>query len=148
MQQRHYRLRRSRSLALLLSLLCVAVLAVLTQLPLSTAALLPAAAAILYWTGHCLLFDAYLRMGNSCAAFRLEGGDEIVLLLRSGSHVPGRISPDSLVTPYLVILNVILGEQRSRVRSVLILADAMEADSFRRLRVALRWSGRSDQVAV
>ncbi len=145
--QRHYRLRPSRSLALLLSLLCVAVLAVLTQLPSSMAALLVAAAAILCWTCYCLLFDAYLRMGSSCAAFRLEGGDEIVLLLRSGSHLPGRISPDSVVTPYLVILNVILGEQR-RVRSLLILGDAMEADSFRRLRVALRWGDRSDQAAV
>ncbi len=145
--QRHYRLRRSRSLVLLLILLCVVVLAVLTQLTLPTAAFLAAAAAILYWTGHCLLFDAYLRMGNSCAAFRLEGGDEIVLLLRGGGHLPGRILPDSLVTPYFVILNVILGGQR-RVRSVLILADAMEADSFRRLRVALRWGDRSGQAAV
>ncbi len=145
--QRHYKLRPSRSLALLLFLLCVVVLAVLTQLPLSTAAFLAAAAVILCWAGYRLLFDAYLRMGNSCVAFRLEEGDEIVLLLRGGSHLRGLISPSSLVTPYFVILNVILGEQRG-VRSVLILADAMEADSFRRLRVALRWGDKSDQAAV
>jgi hypothetical protein len=51
------------------------------------------------------------------------------------------------VTPSLVILNVVLKEQRGR-RSLLILPDTMGAESFRRLRVALKWGDKADQVAM
>ena len=93
------------------------------------------------------MFDTYLRMGHSCVAFRLETQDEIVLVLRNGRHLAGRVSSDSLVTPYLVILNVVLKEPRRR-RSLLISPDAMGVESFRRLRVALKWGDKADQVAL
>ncbi len=145
--QRHYKLRPSRFLVLLIVLLCVAALVSLWLLPLSTPVLLALTAVVLCWGGYCLLLDANLRMGHSCVAFRLEDSEEIVLVLRSGSHLSGRLSPDSLVTPYLVILNVVLKEQRGG-RSLLILPDAIGAESFRRLRVALRWGDKSDQPAI
>ena len=105
-------------------------------------AALPGFAVILYGMIGFLLRDARLASKQSCVAFRLEGQDAIVLILRNGMHLQGRVSADSLVTPYLVILNVKVGERRG-VRSVPVLSDAMGADSFRRLRVALRWGGRS-----
>ena len=80
-------------------------------------------------------------------AFRLEGQDEIVLVLRSGTHLSGRVSADSLVTPFLVILNVALKERRER-RSLLIMPDTMGAESFRHLRVALKWGDKADQAAM
>lgn len=86
-------------------------------------------------------------MEHSCVAFRLEDQGEIVLLLRGGRHLSCRVSSDSLVTPYFVILNVILGEKRGG-RSLVILPDAMGAESFRRLRVALRWGDKADQAAI
>jgi hypothetical protein len=145
--QRYYKLRPSRFLALLFSLLCLASLVSLWLLPLPFLWLLTLTVAVLYWGGYCLLFDTYLRMGHSCVAFRLENQEEIVLVLRNGRHLPGRVSSDSLVTPYLVILNVVQKEQRRR-RSLLISPDAMGVDSFRRLRVALKWGDKADQVEI
>lgn len=101
----------------------------------------------LSWIGYCLLLYASLSMGQSCVAFQMDGNTEIELILRSGRHLPGRISLDSFVTPHLVILNVILTEQRGR-RSLLIMPDAMEKESFRRLRIVLRWDNQIDQAAT
>jgi len=138
--QRHYKLRPSRSLASLLILLCFASLASLWSLPLSSLWSLVLSVLVLFWSGYCLLSDANLRMGHACVAFRLEDHDDIVLVLRNGGHLSGRVSPDSLVTPYIIILNVALNEPR-RGRNLLIMPDAMRREDFRRLRVVLKWSG-------
>ena len=145
--QLNYKLRPSRSLALLFFLLCVASLVSIWLLPLPAAVLLAITLVMMGWTGYWLLLDANLRMGHSCVTFRLEGQEEIVLVLRSGRHMHGRISSDSLVTPYLVILNVVLKERRGR-RSLLVLPDSMSKESFRRLRVSLKWGNKTDQVAT
>jgi toxin CptA len=145
--QRHFKLRPSRSLVLLFFILCLSALASLWALPLPSLVLLALILVTLCWCGYCLLFDASLRMGDSCVAFRLEDGEVIVLVLRNGSHLMCRLSGDSLVTPYIVILNVVLNEQRGG-RSVLILPDAMGAESFRRLRIALRWGEKANQAAI
>jgi toxin CptA len=145
--QLNYKLRPSRFLALLFSLLCALSLVSIWALPLPAAGLLALMLVVLCWTGYFLLRDASLRMGHSCVAFRLEGQEEIVLVLRSGTHLSGRVSVDSLVTPFLVILNVALKERRGR-RSLLVMPDTMGAESFRRLRVALKWGDKADQVAT
>ncbi len=145
--QQYYKLRPSRSLALILLFLCVVSLATLLLLALPVAVRLILTVVVLCWGGYSLLLDAILRMGHSCLGLRLEDGEEIVLLLRSGRHLSCRVSPDSWVTPYLIVLNVILSDQRGR-RSLMILPDAMGEESFRRLRVALRWGGKADQAAT
>jgi toxin CptA len=60
--------------------------------------------------------------------------------------VSGRVLRGSLVTPYLVTLNIALSERRG-VRSILVLPDTMSVDSFRRLRVMLVWGKRDDKAA-
>ena len=137
--QRYYILRFSRTFALLYSLFSVLALVSLWQLPLPLLAALVVSIAVLCGVGYRLLRDAALRLHHSCVAFNLEEGREIVLVLRNGKQLPGRISPDSLVARNLVILNIELTEQRGR-RSLILLPDAMGAESFRRLRVALRWA--------
>lgn len=141
--QRYFKLRPSRSLALYLFILCVAAILVLWQLPLPIPVLLASSLSILCWGGYYLVLAANLRTGRSCVAFRLEE-DGVVLVLRDGRHLPYKVAADSLVTPYLVILNVESGERRGR-RQLLILPDAIGGESFRRLRVALRWG---DQAAT
>jgi len=143
--QRYFKLRSSRTFALLLVFLCAASLATLRLLSLPPLWLLVLAVVVLCWSVYCLLLGATLRLGLSCVAFRLEDGEKIVLLLRSGRHLQCRVSPYCLVTPYLVILNVTLCERRGG-RSVMIMPDSMSADSFRRLRVALRWNVAADQT--
>lgn len=145
--QLNYKLRPSRYLTLLFFLLCALSLASIWMLSLPVAGRLVMTLVVLCWTGYYLLLDANLAREHSCVAFRLEGQDEIVLVLRSGTHLSGRVSVDSLVTPFLVILNVALKEQR-KTRSLLIMPDTMGAESFRHLRVALKWGDRADQAAM
>lgn len=142
--QRYYTLRPSRLLALSIVLLCSASLAALWSLSLPVMGATVLTMAVLWWGGY-LSLDANMRLRHSCVAFRLEEGEELVLVLRNGRHLPCRMSRDSLVTPWLVILNVVSSEQRG-VRSLVILQDAMGAESFRRLRVALRWGSKAGQA--
>ena len=144
--QGYYTLRPSRLLALLFILLCFASLAALWTLPLPAFWGLLLTVVVLCWAGYHLLLDANLRLRHSCVAFRLEEKEEIVLVLRNGRHVPCKVTRDSLVTPWLVILNVVLSEQRGW-RSLVILPDTMVADSFRRLRVVLKWGDKAGQAA-
>jgi toxin CptA len=145
--QRFFKLRPSGSLALLFLFLGSVTLVSLWMMPLPKVVLPVMALAVLGWLVYRILLDANLRMGYSCVAFRLEEDEGIVLVLRDGRQLSGQVSGDSVVTPYLVILNVALGEQSS-TRSLLIMADAMGAESFRLLRIALRWGERADQSAV
>ncbi len=145
--QRHFKLRPSRALALSLSILCLSALVSIWSLPFSALTLSVLSLVVLSWSGYCLGLHAGLRMGNSCVALRLEEGDEIVLVLRNGSHLMCRLCGDSLVTPYIVILNAAMNGRRGG-RSVLIMPDAIGAESFRRLRVILRWGDVANQAAT
>ncbi len=140
--QRYYKLRASRFLVFLVISLCAGSLVCLWTLPWPAGILFAVSAAVMYWTGYCLLHDAKLRLAKSCVAFRFEDREEIVLVLRSGSHMPGRVLASSVVTPYIVILDVLLAGQRGR-RSILILPDAMSTESYRLLRTLLRWGDKN-----
>jgi toxin CptA len=145
--QRYYTLRPSRLLALSFFLLCAASFAALWSLSFPLMGLFVLTVLTLWWGGYHLLLDASMRLQHSCVAFRLDEGGEIVLVLRNGRHLPCRVARDSLVTPWLVVLNVELSEQRAS-RSLVIMPDAMAAESFRRLRVALRWGDKDCQAAL
>lgn len=136
--QRHFKLRPSRFLAALLLIVCCASLVSLWTLPLPTMVLFALTLLVLVWGGYCVSRYALLRADDSCVAFRLEEDSGVVLVLRNGSHLMCRLCNDSLVTSGMVILNAKVHEQRGG-RSVLIFPDAMGGDSFRRLRVALKW---------
>jgi hypothetical protein len=134
-------LQPSRSLVLLFFIFCAVSLVSIWMLSLPGLWLLVLTAVTLGWVGYGLLLYASLSMGHSCVAFRMEDQAEIVMVLHSGRHLPGRVSPDSFVTPYLVILNVVLSEQH-KGRNLLILPDAMGVESFRRLRIHLQWGDK------
>ena len=70
-------------------------------------------------------------------ALTLEG-DLAILTLRNGEQLTGQILRDSLVTPYLTVLNV-LPQGARFLRSVIILPDSLDAESFRQLRAQLKW---------
>jgi toxin CptA len=97
---------------------------------------------VLGWSGYLIFRNANLSLHRSFVAFRLEEQGGVVLVLRSGKNLRGKVSSDSLVTLYLVVLNIFYSE-RSGGCSLLIMPDAMDSDSFRRLRVALRWGNKA-----
>ncbi len=81
--------------------------------------------------------DARLTLDCSWVALRLED-DIAVLINRKGDEFTGELKSSSVVTPYLVVLDILLPDQRW-MHNVVIVPDSMEAESFRQLRVALRW---------
>jgi toxin CptA len=88
--------------------------------------------AIYYW-----LRDAKLILPGSWIALRLE--DEcIVLFSRNGNEFIGKLLESSFITPHLVILQVALPDYRLK-QNVVLMADSMEEESFRKLRVAVKW---------
>ncbi|MCL5801090.1 MAG: hypothetical protein M1283_00880 [Gammaproteobacteria bacterium] len=58
-----------------------------------------------------------------------------------GQNVPARLSAGSYVSPYLVLLNFVTGRWWQR-RTLVLLPDALDAGSFRRLRVRLTTATR------
>ncbi|MCX7195896.1 MAG: hypothetical protein NTV37_08475 [Proteobacteria bacterium] len=89
--------------------------------------------SLLYHVWH----DAWLIALSSNKTLQLDG-DMILLVARNGDQVTARVLADSLVTPYITVLNV-LPQGSYLARSVIILPDSLDAESFRQLRVWLRW---------
>lgn len=86
---------------------------------------------------HHLWRNAWLSAPSSDVTLLLDG-DRIVLTSRGGEQVAGKVMPDSLITPLLTVLNV-LPQDAYLARSVIILPDSLDAESFRQLRVCLKW---------
>ncbi len=92
---------------------------------------------------HCLLYHAWLSLPHSCAGLVLEE-EGAVFIRRDGAHLPCRILSGSLVAPWLTVLNVQPDEARG-VLSIVILPDSLDAESYRQLRVRLRWGNDLSQ---
>jgi toxin CptA len=89
--------------------------------------------SLLYHVWH----DAWLLALSSNKTLLVDG-DMVQLVARNGDQVTARVLADSLVTPYITLLNV-LPQGSYFTRSVIILPDSLDAESFRQLRVWLRW---------
>jgi len=134
-----FELRPSVFLGTLLSVTASLALFLLALLPIPLGVLAIAAVWVLYVTFRALSRDARLRQPDSCTVLRCDTGRRASLEQRDGKQLSGQICGDTLVTPWLVLLNVrIDGDGR---RSVVILPDSLPREDFRRLRVLLRNSG-------
>ncbi len=69
-------------------------------------------------------------------------GSEWVLELNDGTQYETYLLPSSYVSPWLVVLNFSKAENQ-RGRSVTLFRDALDEESFRRLRVRLRMDGKN-----
>lgn len=135
--QSHFKLHPSRYLVFFIFIACIFSLVASYSFPLGMIAytvlslLILAACALIYFR------DAKLKLANSCVAFRIDSDDSIALMLRDGRHQAGNMVAGGVVLPFIVLINVRF-ESGGRRRLVL-LRDSMDDDSFRRLRVLLRW---------
>jgi hypothetical protein len=68
--------------------------------------------------------------------------DEWVLALRDGSQYETQLLPSTYVSPWLVVLNFGKAENQ-RARSVTLFRDALDEETFRRLRVRLGLDGKN-----
>jgi len=137
--QRQFHLQPSRYLAIMLIAAHGATLAALFPLDFPIWAKTALAILVLLNLGYHLRREAWLSAPSAILALTLEG-DRVVLTTRDGEQLTGQILRDSLVTPYLTVLNV-LPQGARMARSVIILPDSLDTESFRQLRVWLKWGG-------
>jgi len=138
--QRQFKLNPSHYLAAILIAAHGITLAVLFPLEFPLWAKTALALVVLLSLGYHLRRDAWLSAPAAGVGLMLDG-DQVVLTTHSGKMLSGQILRDSLVTPYLTVLNIL--PQGARIaRSVVILPDSLDAESFRQLRVWLKWGGQ------
>jgi toxin CptA len=89
--------------------------------------------------GYLLWREVMLRSSQACLAMHVAE-EELELQLRGGQTVVVQLCAESLVTPWLTVLS--LKPQTGRWRRLVILPDSLDAESFRQLRVCLKWGYR------
>ena len=79
----------------------------------------------------------------SCVALNVSSSNQLELVRKDGKCLQVNISSDSVVTPYLTVINCIVQDansfKRLFSRHLVILPDMLEAEAYRQLRVWLRW---------
>ena len=135
--QRQFKLQPSRYLAAMLIAAHGVALAVLFPLTLPGWAKAALALPVLFSLVYHLWRDAWLSAPSANVALMPED-EQVMLTTRGGEQLAGKILRDSLVTPFITILNV-LPQGAFFARSIVILPDSMDAESFRELRVWLKW---------
>ena len=137
--RRQFTLQPSHYFAAMLITAHGATLVVLFSLALPVWAKAALASLMLLSLMHHLRRDAWLSAPSAGVALMLEG-DRMVLTTRGGEQLAGQMLHDSLVTPFITVLNV-LPQGAYFAHSVVILPDSLDAESFRQLRVWLKWGG-------
>lgn len=92
------------------------------------------AASLIYY----LRQDALLTSGTAVTAFTLTDAQKCIMTTRSGAIIKGNLLANTFVSPYLTVI-LIQPQEKWLSRSIVILPDSLDTDTFRRLRVWLRW---------
>lgn len=135
--QRHFALHPSNYLTLTIFIAHAIVMAALLFLPFPNVALILLLIVLSWSMTYYMLRDARLLLNGACVALRLDD-DRIALIDLKGGEETGALLRSSMVMPHLVVLNIAVQGQRQK-RNVVLMSDSMEDESFRRLRVALKW---------
>ena len=135
---RQFDLKPSRYLAATLVLALSGTLALLWILSPPWWVILLVTAALLGSAFYYLRHDAFLSMQSSYIKLQLEA-DQITVTARNGQSWTGHVLHDSFITPAITLVNI-LPQGAHFSRSVIILPDSLDADSFRELRVWMKWN--------
>lgn len=91
--------------------------------------------------GYTLRRHALLRSSDALMALELREGDSAAIKTGAEDWREARILGTTYVSPSLTVVNVRV-PGLWRARHIVIVSDNADAESFRRLRVRLRWSYR------
>ncbi len=127
--------RPSRRLAILLSLAHGGGLLIVPLLPWPWWGLLTMASMLIFSLASCLARHVLLLHPRAVTGIDWTGEGRWLLTLRNGEQITARLAQDSYLHPQLVILSFHRG--RWRRQSVVLCRDAVDQESFRRLRVRL-----------
>jgi toxin CptA len=79
----------------------------------------------------------------SCVALNISSSNQVQLVYRNGKVLPVEVCRDSVVTPYLTVVNCKVQDANIFARlfspHLVIMPDMLEPEAFRQLRVWLRW---------
>lgn len=120
---------------------CLFVLLVLFKLDVEATWRLAGGILVIVTGTSVYLNEAELNSACSVVAFRLEPEHGVTLTRHDGKLINGTLAKSGLVTSFLILLNIRKGGG-GRI-SLVLLPDSLDRDSFRRLRVALRFGRAS-----
>jgi toxin CptA len=139
-------LKPSRLLAIILAVASTGACLIVVSMPLPLWVKLAAVILVSISAVHHVR-DLLLRRPGSLVSLEVNSKGELHVMRRDGEKVLAAVLPDSVVLPWLTVLNLRLDKSRWR-RHVLITADRAEPDAFRQLRVWLRWGRHPELEAV
>jgi hypothetical protein len=128
-------LRPSLRLALLLGGLHAGALFCLWLVPLTLWVKLSGSGLLLMSAVHAVFHHALNRGPRSVQALTLDQAGRLEVVMK-GNRLAAELVPGAFVTPWLTVLPCRTAKGRV---SVLLTPDRVEAESFRRLRLRLRW---------
>lgn len=115
--------------------------------PISFSLSVPLLLLILVSTSYFVMLDGLLSLPRSWKLLRINIEGECHLTQKNDENFVVYIMPDSFVSAYLTVLRVVPEEYRWfkvwQNRYILLLQDNIDAESFRQLRVYLRWHKNS-----
>lgn len=92
---------------------------------------------------YALLCHGLLFLPWSCVALKINTKNQLQLVRKNGQLLDVTVQPNSVVTPYLTVLNSRLKDatfvHRLLDQHLVIFPDAVNANDYRQLRVWLRW---------
>jgi hypothetical protein len=93
-------------------------------------------------TSHAILLHGLRHLKHSVVALQLMPDNSVSIDLKDGRRQAVRVMPSTVVTPLLTIMHYRLHEAAwyGPMRYLLVIADAVDAEEYRRLRVHLRWA--------
>lgn len=136
----HILLGISRILAAVLAVAHAAALTVIFNVALPAWAKLFAASVIATSCVWSIAHAALLRTSRAIVELEVGEGGRASYRDRTGMWQRAQILGSSFVAPWLTVLNL-RADGSGETRHAVILADNVDADAFRRMRVLLRWSG-------
>lgn len=135
--QRYFAFYPSRQLALCVAFGHAIAIAALAFVPMFKAAFVLLLIVLILSAIYYVLRDARLLLPGARIAIRLED-ERVILFNRNGGELTGRLLRSSVIMPHILILNIALAGHGGK-QSVVLMPDSMDAESFRQLRVALKW---------
>ena len=117
----------------------------LTPVPFSLS--VPLLLLILVSSSYFVMLDGLLSLQKSWKLLLINKVGECYLTQKNDKIFVVHIMPDSVVSAYLTVLHIVPEEYRWfkvwQNRYILLLQDNIDAESFRQLRVYLRWHKNS-----
>lgn len=144
MKPLHINFKPSKQLSALLVVMSAVMCTILIPLPFSWQIKCAVVAIVIIGLSYAVAANILLVLPWSCVALSVNIKNELKLIRKDGSQLPDvLVCADTVVTPYLTVIryqqkNAPL-PQRVFKSSIIIMRDSTDTESFRKLRVWLRW---------